>query len=593
MFDKDATPYKASYYIKGDGTEVSLAEYTLYQINVKPDTAYTITNSGASTAPGYVVYNSSGTRVAGENYANKATVTFTTPSTAAYIRFSVVTKTSSSRYDKERFQLEENSTATPYEPYYLATTTKVTTAKDHTIKAIWQANSYTVTANANGGTIPATTGWTGTGSNATKSVTYDAEYGALPVPTRTGYTFKGWSLLPDGYEQVEYIDFNGSQYIDTGILTKQSLKIESEFSTTSATRLVFGGRTSTSADAIIFGCFSNNASYVGFGGATTNYSTTINPIDGNKHKVILSKDIYQLDGTNQTIKNRSTLTKFNNIYLGTWNNNGSADSRRYIGKIYNFIVYDESEIVRFMIPCINKSTGKAGFYDLVSGTFYGKEAGDDFTYGNKTYVTAQTIVTQTQNHTLNAIWEANPYKVKFNSNGGTGTMADQSFTYNEEKALTANSFTKSGYVFAGWNTKADLTGTLYKDKQSVKNLTSAKDGVFNLYARWIKFTLSTDKISLKTGQTTTISPSGTTGAKVTYTVEPTVELEFSSENTSVATVNASTGAVTTKGTATSGASTKIIIKDKLTGTKFGELTVTIDTQIPVWTVKLLDISNKT
>lgn len=64
-----------------------------------------------------------------------------------------------------------------------------------TLTANWTVNTYTVTANANGGTIPTTSGWTvASGSKiATKTVTYDSTYGTLPTPTRTGYTFAGWS----------------------------------------------------------------------------------------------------------------------------------------------------------------------------------------------------------------------------------------------------------------------------------------------------------------------------------------------------------------------------------------------------------------
>ena len=72
--------------------------------------------------------------------------------------------------------------------------TTVKTASNHTIYAHWTANTYTVTANANGGTIPATTGWTvaSGGATATKQVTYDSTYETLPTPTKTGYTFNGW-----------------------------------------------------------------------------------------------------------------------------------------------------------------------------------------------------------------------------------------------------------------------------------------------------------------------------------------------------------------------------------------------------------------
>ena len=58
------------------------------------------------------------------------------------------------------------------------------------------AQNYTVTANANGGTISATTGWTVSSGNqtATKSVTWGSTYGTLPTPKKTGYTFAGWYI---------------------------------------------------------------------------------------------------------------------------------------------------------------------------------------------------------------------------------------------------------------------------------------------------------------------------------------------------------------------------------------------------------------
>ena len=67
-----------------------------------------------------------------------------------------------------------------------------------TLTANWTVNTYTVTANANGGTIPTTSGWTvASGSKiATKTVTYDSTYGTLPTPTRPGYTFKAWTNSP-------------------------------------------------------------------------------------------------------------------------------------------------------------------------------------------------------------------------------------------------------------------------------------------------------------------------------------------------------------------------------------------------------------
>ena len=74
--------------------------------------------------------------------------------------------------------------------------TIVKTAKDHELHAIWSANKYILTVDANGGTIPATSGWTlGSGNTtATKTVTYDSQYGTLPTPTWSEHTFEGWHL---------------------------------------------------------------------------------------------------------------------------------------------------------------------------------------------------------------------------------------------------------------------------------------------------------------------------------------------------------------------------------------------------------------
>ena len=75
------------------------------------------------------------------------------------------------------------------------------------------------------------------------------------------------------------------------------------------------------------------------------------------------------------------------------------------------------------------------------------------------------------------------YSVKFNANGGTGTMSNESFTYGTAQALTANAFTRTGYSFQGWAPSASGS-KVYNDKQSVSNLTETAGAVVNLYAVW-------------------------------------------------------------------------------------------------------------
>lgn len=74
--------------------------------------------------------------------------------------------------------------------------------------------------------------------------------------------------------------------------------------------------------------------------------------------------------------------------------------------------------------------------------------------------------------------------VHFNSNGGTGSMSDLSVTSNQPAELPANAFTKTGYQFAGWNTKKDGSGTTYADKADVTELATADSNEITLYAQW-------------------------------------------------------------------------------------------------------------
>lgn len=76
----------------------------------------------------------------------------------------------------------------------LVTADTVVTAS-HTLYAHWTAKKYTVTFDANGGTV--------TPADAEMTATYGNPYGKLPEPTRKGYTFVGWFTNPNGGTQVK------------------------------------------------------------------------------------------------------------------------------------------------------------------------------------------------------------------------------------------------------------------------------------------------------------------------------------------------------------------------------------------------------
>ncbi len=85
---------------------------------------------------------------------------------------------------------------------------------------------------------------------------------------------------------------------------------------------------------------------------------------------------------------------------------------------------------------------------------------------------------------IHPVYEVNSYTVRFESNNGTGSMADVEKDYDETFTLPTNSLTREGYEFAGWNTESDGTGVHYENCAEVVNLTTEGGGIVTLYAQW-------------------------------------------------------------------------------------------------------------
>ncbi len=124
--------------------------------------------------------------------------------------------------------------------------------------------------------------------------------------------------------------------------------------------------------------------------------------------------------------------------------------------------------------------------------------------------------------TLYAKWAKKSYKVAFYANGGKlpkgKKMPALKMTYGKAKKLTANKFTRKGYVFKGWAKSKALAKkgkVAYKNKKSVKNLTTTGKTI-KLYAVWKK------KSSSSGGGSSSSSSSSSSGedspANLSYTV---------------------------------------------------------------------------
>ena len=85
---------------------------------------------------------------------------------------------------------------------------------------------------------------------------------------------------------------------------------------------------------------------------------------------------------------------------------------------------------------------------------------------------------------LKAVWETEPvnYTLSYNANGGLGSMSSQTVTEGQAAKLKTNTFTKTGYYFTGWNTKANGSGTSYSDGAYATFYSNT-----TLYAQWQKY----------------------------------------------------------------------------------------------------------
>lgn len=116
------------------------------------------------------------------------------------------------------------------------------------------------------------------------------------------------------------------------------------------------------------------------------------------------------------------------------------------------------------------------------------------------------------------------YTVTFLANGGTGTMAAQTFTEGVEQALAKNRFTKTNFIFDGW---ADQFGGTYADGERI-----VATGDLTLTAQWKSappsgtsggVSVYADSEQAGAKGTATISPSGgeiAAGTKLTLKAKP-------------------------------------------------------------------------
>ncbi|MCR5702659.1 MAG: InlB B-repeat-containing protein [Lachnospiraceae bacterium] len=322
-------------------------------------------------------------------------------------------------------------------------TTKVTNTSNHTLYAHWTANTYTVTFNANGGTV----------SPTSNTYTYGSAYTDLPTPTYSGYSFDGWYTAASGGTKVT----TSSIYSTVGAQTLYAhWTAASTTNTFTVTLDANGGTVSTTSFTVTNGGTYRNLKdpY-----ARTGYTFNGWYTERTGGTQITTSTTVQLT-SNQTLYAHWTARK----YKVTFNPNGGS-------------VTETSRQIDYESAYGDLPTPTYAGHTFVG--WYTKASGGDKIFGT-------TIFKSTTNITIYAHWEADTYTVTFDANGGTVSPTKKTYTYGSAYADLPTP-TNPGYSFAGWYTA--ISGGTKITESSVYSTESNQ----TLYAHW---TTSTYTINL-------------------------------------------------------------------------------------------------
>ena len=414
----------------------------------------------------------------------------------------------------------------------ITSSTKVTTASNHTIYAHWTPNTYTVSYNANGGSV----------SPTSNTVTYGGTLGTLPTPTRTGYTFDGWFTKVSGGTQCTsstiltaasnitiYAHWTANPYTvaydangGTGAPSSQTKYHDTALtlSSTKPTRTgyTFQGwatsATATSAEYQPGGSYKQNKAVTLYAVWKINtYTLFVKVWHCDDKEIIENNDAIMfsvfINGKKVAadVFNYCEQIAINSTYeikdikaqTGYQYNAPSKYSAPLSGQM------DQDQTIIFDIYYSRYTVSyNANTTDTVSN-MPGKQTkihGMDLTLATNTptrtgytfqgWATSTTAINAAyqpggiymndQNVTLYAVWKINTFQVSFDANtmDAVGNMPeDQMKTYGKDLTLSENIPTRTGYNFQGWATTSTGTVPEYQPGGTYEKNT----GVM-LYACW-------------------------------------------------------------------------------------------------------------
>lgn len=174
--------------------------------------------------------------------------------------------------------------------------------------------------------------------------------------------------LPNGYTEVQYIESTGTQWINTGFKPNQNTRVKMDCNVigfNSSDAFLFGARIAAGNTAFYVAADDDNAKWwTCFGSNQWSPNDTCT----GKHSIDFNQNVLTLDEKNFTFEKTTFQSSYNLLLFATITN-GNVDSQRGKMAVYSCQIYDDGNLIRDFIPCIDP-TGAVGLYDLVGRKFY-------------------------------------------------------------------------------------------------------------------------------------------------------------------------------------------------------------------------------
>ncbi|MEJ0014929.1 MAG: InlB B-repeat-containing protein [Actinomycetota bacterium] len=500
---------------------------------VNSTTITAVAPAGASVgAKDIVVTAPAGTATGSALYTYNATVTFNGNTNTGGSMSSQLASTStaltSNAFTKTGYTFAHWNTAANGSGTSYANSASFPFSTDTTLYAIWTANTNTITYAAGGGTGSAPSSPTTVLSGATFTTPANTY-------TRTGYTFAGWNDGTNTYAA-------GATYPSSGSITGNITLTATWTANTNTITYAAGGGTGSapsSPTTVLSGAtfttpantytrtgytfagwndetntYAAGATYPSSGSITGNITLTaqwsINSYtvtyNGNSQTTGSAptdpSSPYTYNSTVTVLGNSGTLVKTGFTFNG-WNTASNGSGTSYAAgasftlgaaNVVLYALWATNHTVTF-----NNNTGSGSMASEVTGiataltsnTF--TKTGYTFTGWNTAANASGTAYADGATYsfgadiTLYAIWTANTNTITYAAGGGDGVAPSSPTTVLSGATFTtpANTYTRTGYTFAGWNdgTNTYAAGATYPSSGSITgNITLTAQWTINSYA---------------------------------------------------------------------------------------------------------------